>query len=66
VTTKPRRLAIRALVALVAGAFLLLVLPFDLAAIRVGPLSVLWWYTTVGAPLAAAAIAALALAAPAS
>lgn len=59
----PRRVAVRALVALVAGALVLLLVPFDLAAIRLGPLSVLWWYTVIAAPLAAAAIATAALAA---
>ena len=63
VISNPRRVAVRALVALVAGAFLVLLAPLDLAAIRLGPLSVLWWYSVIAAPLAAAAIATAALAA---
>lgn len=59
----PRRVAVRALLALVAGALVLSLAPLDVAAIRLGPLSLLWWYTAVVAPLAALAIAAAALSA---
>jgi hypothetical protein len=43
------------LVALVAGAIALIEMPFGLAAIRLGPLSILWWYAALVAPGLAAA-----------
>ena len=49
-----RHLAVTVLLALVVG--LLLQMPFGLSAIRVGPLSVLWWYAAVIAPAIAAAV----------
>jgi hypothetical protein len=61
VISHPRRAALRALVAIVAGAVLLLLAPLDSGALRVGPLSLLWWYAVVAAPLGAIALAAAAL-----
>jgi len=49
-----RHLAVTVLLALVVG--LLLQMPFGWSAIRVGPLSVLWWYAAVIAPAIAAAV----------
>ena len=48
------------LVFLLAAFPLLAMLPNDVAGIRVAGLSILWWYGGVVAPLAAAAVAALA------
>ncbi len=48
------------LVLLLAAFPLLAMLPNDVAGIRVAGLSILWWYGGVLAPLAAAAVAALA------
>jgi hypothetical protein len=47
---------------LLAGAGVLATLPFGAGAMRVGGLSLLWWYAVVGGPLAAAAVTTGALA----
>ncbi len=61
VMTDRRRAAVRALLVLVAGALVLLFAPLDVAAIRLGPLSLLWWYAVVAVPIGGAAIAFVAL-----
>ena len=47
---------------LVAGAGALATLPQSAGAMRVGPLSLLWWYGVVLAPAAAAVVTAVVLA----
>jgi arginine exporter protein ArgO len=47
------------LLAVLAGFPLLSALPNQAASVRVGGLSILWWYGGLAAPLAALAIAAL-------
>jgi len=46
---------------LLAGAFVLATLPRGAGAVRVGGLSLLWWYALVAAPLAAAGATAAVL-----
>jgi hypothetical protein len=52
-----RRTAIALLLVLLAGAWLLAVAPAAPGAVRVGGVSLLWWYAGGAAPLAATAIA---------
>jgi hypothetical protein len=54
-----RRVAVLVLLALVVG--LLLQMPLGLASIRLCPLSLLWWYAAVVAPVLAVAVTALSL-----
>ena len=56
-----RRAAVLTLLALIAGGIVLTEVPLDLAAIRLGPLNLCWWYL-LAAPLCGAAVALLALA----
>jgi hypothetical protein len=51
-----------ALLVLVAGGLALALAPFDLGALRLAGLSLLWWYVGLLAPAAAAALAAWGLA----
>lgn len=50
-----RCVAVTVLLLLVAG--LLLQMPLGLSTIRLGPLSVLWWYAVLVAPAVAAGVA---------
>jgi len=60
-TSITRLRAAGAILVLLLGAFpALAMLPNDVAGIRVAGLSILWWYGGVLAPLAAAAVAAVA------
>jgi hypothetical protein len=61
--TDRRRAAVLTLLTLIAGGIILTEVPLELAAIRLGPLSLLWWYVAA-APLCAAAVALLALTSP--
>jgi len=56
-----RRTAITLLLGLLAGAVLLALAPAAPGAVRVAGVSLLWWYAAVAAPLAATAIAVVAL-----
>jgi len=56
-----RRTAITLLLGLLAGAVLLALAPAAPGAVRVAGVSLLWWYVAVAAPLAATAIAVIAL-----
>ena len=60
-----RRLALVLVLVLIAVAVVLTQMPFDAAGIRLGPLSLLWWYTG-GAALAATLITLVVLATRAS
>lgn len=55
-----RRVAIVSLLVLLAVGLLLVVLPLDVAAVRVGGVGLLWWYAAV-APVVAAGAAIVAL-----
>jgi hypothetical protein len=59
-----RRAGIVTLLALLAGALALPLAPFDLAAVRLAGVSLLWWYAAVVAPLLAVAVAVLAVERP--
>lgn len=50
------------LLALIAAALVLTQMPFDVAAIRLGPLSLLWWYAGVVVPLATVVVTLIVLA----
>ena len=56
-----RRTASGILLALVAIAVLLTQLPLDVAAMRLGALSLLWWYAGVAGPVVATVITLAAL-----
>ena len=56
-----RRAASGILVVLVVTAVLLTQLPFDVAGVRFGGLSLLWWYAGVAGPMVATVVALLAL-----
>lgn len=56
-----KRRGILALLALLAGALLLAIAPMHLAEVRMGGVSVLWWYVALVAPITAAAIAVISL-----
>lgn len=49
---------------LLAAAPGLAFLPFDPASVRVAGISLLWWYSAVGAPCVASVVAAVALLRP--
>ena len=51
-----RRAAILTLLTLVVGALALAVAPFDLAAVRLAGVALLWWYAAVAGPAVAAGI----------
>ena len=55
-TTAGRRIGIVVVLLLLAGAGALAVLPREAGAMRVGSLSILWWYAAVVAPLVSAAV----------
>ncbi|MBI2206050.1 MAG: hypothetical protein HYU41_19600 [Candidatus Rokubacteria bacterium] len=55
-----RRAATLTLVGLVAGAVVLPLAPLDLATMRLGPLSLTWWYAAA-TPVVAALVAVAAL-----
>jgi hypothetical protein len=57
-TTAARRIGIVVVLLLLAGAALLVTLPHGAGALRLGPLSLLWWYAAVVAPLTATALTA--------
>ncbi len=56
-----RRIAVVVLVLLLSLPPLALALPGAPGAVRVGGLALLWWYAALAGPLAAAAVAAVAL-----
>jgi len=56
-----RRTASGILLAVVAVAVVLTQLPLDVAAMRLGALSLLWWYAGVASPVVATVITLLAL-----
>jgi hypothetical protein len=60
-TTAGRRIAIGAVLLLLAGAGALVALPHRASVVRIGSLSLLWWYAVVIAPLLAVAVTAAAL-----
>jgi hypothetical protein len=60
-TVAGRRIAIVVVLLLLAGAAVLVALPHRVAAIRFGPLSLLWWYGAVAAPLIATLVTTVAL-----
>lgn len=60
--SRGRRAGIVTLLALLAGALALPLAPFDLAAVRLAGVSLLWWYAAVLAPLLAAVVAVFVLA----
>lgn len=51
-----RRIGIVVVLLLLAGAGALATLPLEAGAVRVGSLSILWWYSVVAAPVLAAAV----------
>lgn len=55
-TTVGRRVGIVTIVLLLVGAVVLGVLPFGAGAVRVGGLSLLWWYAAVLAPALAVVV----------
>jgi hypothetical protein len=56
-----QRAGLVVLVLIVFGALALALAPSNLGAIRVGGVSVLWWYVALGGPLVGASITATAL-----
>lgn len=54
-----RRGAMAALLGLLCGGLIVATAPMHLGELRIGGVSVLWWYTTLIAPLSAAAVALL-------
>jgi hypothetical protein len=55
-TTAGRRIGIVVVLVLLVGAGALATLPLGAGAMRIGSLSLLWWYAAVVAPLVAAAV----------
>ena len=58
---RARRAAVSVLLALIAGAAFLAHGPLALGSLRLGGVSLLWWYAAVAAPLVAIAAAVAAL-----
>jgi hypothetical protein len=56
-----RPAAITALLGLVAGALAFAAAPFDMAAVRLAGIGLLWWYAALLAPATAAVVTALVL-----
>ena len=59
---KRRRTTITALLSVLGGGFVVALAPMQLGEVRLGGVSVLWWYAAMLGPLAAAAVALLGLA----
>jgi len=55
-TTEGRRVGIVIVLVLLAAAAVLALLPFGAGAVRVGALSVVWWYAAVVAPVLAVVV----------
>ena len=54
--TDARRVGIGALVTLFAGALLVARAPWDPGSVRLGGVSLLWWYTALAAPVIAVVV----------
>jgi len=63
-TTEARRVGIVIVLVLLAIAAVLALLPFGASAVRVGGLSVMWWYAAVVAPVIAVVVTIGALVRP--
>jgi hypothetical protein len=61
-TEGPHNVAIAVLFVLLGGMLLLSVAPYEVGAIRLAGVSLLWWYGMLAVPIAAAAVAVAALA----